>query len=127
MLQIVWLGALVVLVLLLVFVVRQARLVGRSAVANHSRKTGRLLAVVCIGMAVGVGAYFGEAKKRTGGKEAFLAAEAQRFDRYISKPHNLVPEVLTGLVFACAGVGAYELLAWVFYLVIRPAKKEGAA
>jgi hypothetical protein len=127
MLQVVWLGALVVLVLLLVFVVRQARLVGRSAIANHSRRTGRLVAVVCIGMALGVGAYFTDARKRTGGKEVFMEAQAHRFDRFISKPHDLVPEVLTGVVFAGTAVGAYELIAWVFYRMIKPAKKEGAA
>jgi hypothetical protein len=38
-----------------------------------------------------------------------------------------VPEVLGGVVFAGAAVGAYELIAWVFYLMIKPAKKEGAA
>ena len=125
MLQVVWYGALVVLVFLVVFVVRQARLVGRSAIANHSRRTGRLVAVVCIGMALGAGVYFTEAKRRTDGREAFLEAEADRFDRFISKPHHLVPEVLSGVLFAGAAVGAYELTAWLFYLMIKPVKKEG--
>lgn len=127
MLQVVWFGGLVVLVLLVVFVVRQARLVGRSVIANQSRRAGRLVAVFCIGMTLGVGAYFTEERKRTGGKEIFLDAQAKRFDRFISKPHHLVPEVLTGVLFAGASVGAYELIAWAFYLMIKPAKKEGAA
>jgi hypothetical protein len=127
MLQVVWLGALVVLVLLVVFVGRQARLVARSAIATHPRRTGRLVAVACIGMALGVGAYFTDARKRTGGKEAFMEAQAHRFDRFVSKPHDLVPEVLSGTVFAGSAVGAYELIAWALYLVIKPAKKEGAA
>ena len=122
MLQLVLLAVLVVLV---AFVVRQARLVGRTAIATHSRRTARLIAIVCIGMAMGVGAYFSEARKRVAGREAFLAAQAQRFDRYVSKRHELVPEVFTGVVLAGTAVGAYELVAWVFYLVIRPAKKEG--
>ena len=123
MLQVVWFVALVLLVLLVVFVVRQARVVGRT----HSRRTGRLVAAVCIGIALGIGAHFTEARKRTDGKEVFLEAQAHRFDRFISKPHDLVPEVLGGVVFVAGAVGAYELIAWAFYLVIKPAKKQGAA
>ena len=124
MLQLVLLGVLVVLV---VFVVRQIQLVGRSVVANHARRTGRLVAVCLLGTVCGIAFYVDHARGRADGRAAFLEMQTRRFDGFISKPHDLVPEVLTGIVLCGAAVGAYELVAWVVYLMLRPAKKEGAA
>ena len=117
---------LAVLLALVVFVARQVQLVGRTVVANHARRTGRLIAVCVLGAVLGVAFYVDHARGRAGGREAFLETQTRRFDGFISRPHDLVPEVLTGIVLCGVAVGAYELVAWVVYLMMKPAKKNGS-
>src|ERR1700687_2807344 len=107
MLQIV---LLVLLSFLVVFVSRQIWLIGRGGIDIRSRRTGRLLAAVLLGSAFGVAAHLDYASKRSSGRQVFLERQAQRFDRYISKPHTF--DVIGGILFIGAAVGAYELIAW---------------
>ena len=122
MLQLLLLG---VLGLLVVFVIRQIRVLGRGGIDVRTRRTGRLCALVLIGVLLGVGVHSTEARRREGGREAFLAEQARRFDSFVSRPHGLVPMIVTSVLLTGAAAGVYELLAWVMYLAIRPAKKEG--
>lgn len=111
-----------VLGLLVIFVARQARLVVRADADSYSRRAGRLAAAVLLGIALGLGLHSDTAAKRAGGREAFLRSQAVRFDRFIDKPHSLVPAFIAGALVGVAAAGVYELMAWGFYRVIRPTK-----
>jgi hypothetical protein len=115
-----------VLSLLVVFVARQALMVVRADPDIYSRRAGRLAAAVLLGIALGLGMHSDTAARRAGGREAFLQSQAARFDRFIDKPHSLVPAFIAGALVGIAAAGVYELMAWGFYRVVRPAKKEGA-
>ena len=117
----------VVLGALVVFVVRETRLLVRGGVDIRSRRTGRVLSVALLGSVLGVGVRLDYQRMRTGGREAFLAWQAHRFDAFISRQHSLPGDVLFAVVFVGVIVGAYEFVAWLFSLVLRPAKKNGAA
>ena len=111
----------------MIFVARQARLIVQADADLHSQRAGRLAAAALLGIALGFGLHYDYVIKRAGGREAFLQSQASRFDRYIAKPHSLVPPVMGGVLIAITAAGAYELIAWGIHLVIRPRKKEGGA
>jgi hypothetical protein len=123
MLQLLLLG---VLGLLVIFVIRQVQVLGRGGIDIRTRRTGRLCALVLVGVLLGVGVHSDYARKREGGRETFLAGQAHRFDNFISKPHGLVPMIVTSVLLTGAAVGAYELIAWALYLAIKPARKKSA-
>jgi hypothetical protein len=113
-----------VLGLLVVFVARQARLVVRADPDNYSRRAGRLAAAVLLGIALGLGLHADTAAKRAAGREAFLQSQAARFDRFIDRPHSLVPAFIAGALVGVTAAGVYELVAWCMYRMIRPANKS---
>ena len=108
--------------LLVIFVARQARMLVRADPDNYSRRAGRVAAAVLLGIGLGFGLHSDTAAKRAGGREAFLRSQAARFDRFIDRPHSLVPAFIGGALIGVAAAGVYELTAWGFYRVIRPAK-----
>ncbi len=116
-----------VLGLLVIFVARQARMLVRADVDNYSRRAGRVAAAVLLGTALGLAMHYDSAAKRAAGREAFLRAQAARFDRFIDKPHSLVPAFVAGALVGVTAAGVYELMAWCVYRVVRPTKKESAA
>ena len=61
------------------------------------------------------------------GKVAYETAQAQRFDKFYAKPRDPTAPVplLSALVMAGLFLGAYELLAFGIYQVIKP--KPGAS
>ena len=113
-----------VLGLLVVFVARQARLVVRADPDNYSRRAGRLAAAVLLGVGLGLGMHADTDAKRAGGREAFLQSQAARFDRFIGKPHSLVPAFIAGALVGVTAAGVYELVSWCLYRVIRPTNKS---
>lgn len=115
-----------VLGLLVIFVARQLRLLARADVGSYSRRVGRLAAMVLLGAALGLGLHYEHAGQRAAGSEAFLRAQASRFERLYSKPDSLVVSFIGGVLLAGIAAGAYELIAWGVYLVIRPRRKSGA-
>jgi hypothetical protein len=90
-LSLVFLLLLGVLAFLVIVVARQVRLIVQADVDLHSQRAGRLVAAVLLGIVVGLGLHYDYVIKRAGGREAFLRSQGSRFDRFIAKPHSLVP------------------------------------
>ena len=111
-----------VLGFLVIFVARQARMLVRADVDTYSRRAGRLAAAVLLGTALGLVMHYDSAAERASGRETFLKSQAARFDRYIDKPHSLVPAFIAGALIGVTAAGVYELMAWCVYRVVRPAK-----
>ena len=122
---------LVLLVCAVVFVINQARVVAQKRSAQRSEGiprpvSGRLIAVLLLGIALGVGVHSDYAAERLKGKDGFLRAQAQRYDSFISKEHSLVMSLFLGVATVTAAVGIYELIAWGVGALTRQ-KKHGAA
>lgn len=111
-----------VLGLLVIFVARQARMLVRADPDSYSRRAGRLAAAILLGVALALAMYADSAAKRARGREAFLQSQADRFDRFIDRPHSLVPAFIAGALIGGTAAGLYELMAWGIYRVVRPAK-----
>jgi hypothetical protein len=71
----------------------------------------RIITIVLFGVLFGSYIHRDYANWNLRGREAFLAHESQRFDRFIAKPHPRVFTVI-GATITVAGIfGIYELIA----------------
>ncbi len=127
MLQVLWVVLLIVLGALVVFVIRQARVVTSGWGGVHARRSARVLTAILLGSVVGLGMHLITVREREGGRQAFLDSQSRRFDSFISKQHSVVPGVLAGVLVVGATATAYEFVAWAISLAIGSAKKKGAA
>jgi len=118
---------LVILGGLIVFVVMQAGVVARAGTTLRSSAVGRGLAVLIIGIVLGVAVNRIYSRERSGGKELYLKKEAARFDKYVDKPHPVVPDAVVGLLVVGGSVGAYELVVLGISSLFPGPKRQGAA
>jgi hypothetical protein len=73
----------------------------------------RVTSAVLLGVAGGIAHHFYELKEFGIGREAFLAAQAVRYDRVEGLHHPLAAAVVAFVLIAGAVVGSYELLTFV--------------
>lgn len=85
--------------------------------------TARVVATLFIGVIVGVYLHFREMRILAQGKDAFLAAQARRFDGILSY-HSSITMVIAGIILAALAVGLYELIATGFTRLIPPTEIE---
>jgi hypothetical protein len=74
-------------------------------------RTGRVLAVLFLGVLFGVYKHFMQVRWATLGREAFLADQSRQFDKGMMPPHGELVTMVAGVILAAVAVGLYELLA----------------
>ena len=85
--------------------------------------TGRVLAVLFIGIIGGIYLHFLRSRWIAEGRVEFLADQGKRFDSIVT--HNSTPIMLVvGVILAALGYGVYELIAAGFTRIIPPAEIE---
>src|SRR5580698_1695364 len=72
--------------------------------------TGRVLAALFIGVVYGSYLHFDQTRWLGRGREAFLAAQSYRFDRF-TLYHSAANTLIAGVILAAVAVGLYELIA----------------
>jgi hypothetical protein len=72
---------------------------------------GRVAAAALIGLALGFYVHHDFVAWSQRGREAFMAYEGQRFDRFFIQPRSIVATMIVSVVVASAFIGLYELLA----------------
>jgi hypothetical protein len=101
-----------------------------AAIAAYHREimktsgTGRVLAVLFIGIIGGIYLHFRQSRWIAEGRVAFLADQGKRFDSIMT--HNAATPIMlvVGVILAALGYGVYELVAAGFTRVIPPAEIE---
>ncbi len=79
---------------------------------------GRFIAAVLIGMLFGSYIHHDYVKWSQRGREAFIAYQTHRFDRFMLSPHPAIATVFTFTFLMVIFLGIYELLAAVLLRMI---------
>ena len=82
--------------------------------------TGRFIAAVLIGILSGYYLNFDYVRWSQRGREAFLAYESHRFDRFMLSPRPAIVTVFVVSFVAVVFFGLYELLAAVLLKMFDP-------
>ena len=85
--------------------------------------TGRVLAVLFLGVLRGVYSHFMEIRWLGRGREAFLADQGARFDKFAAF-HSAPSMLVAGVILAAIAVGVYELVAAGITKVVPPSTVE---
>jgi hypothetical protein len=76
--------------------------------------TGRVLAVLFLGVLFGVYKHAMQVRWAMRGREAFLADQSQQFDKGMMPPHGQLVSMVAGVILAAVAFGLYELIAaWI--------------
>ena len=92
------------------------------------RITSRISAAIILGVTLSFAVHHMEVKRGEMGKSAFETSQSERFDKFYAKPHDLTAPapLFAGLFVAGVFLGAYELLAFGIYAVIKPKASAGS-
>jgi hypothetical protein len=85
--------------------------------------TGRVLATLFMGVLVGIYLHYRQIHDLGLGRDAYLAAQAHRFDR-IMQYHSAFTTIIAGVILAVIGVAVYELIAAGFSKMAGPSTAE---
>ena len=85
--------------------------------------TGRVLAALFLGMMFGSYIHFTQMKSIGRGRELFLAAQNQWFDRVVQH-HSALSMLAAGMILAAIAVAMYELIAAAITRVLPPGMAE---
>ena len=86
-------------------------------------KTGRMLAVLFLGMIFGIYRHFDQMRWLGRGREAYLLEQSHRFDRMVQY-HTAPSMLIAGLIIAGVVFGLYELIAAGITRVLPPSTEE---
>jgi len=86
----------------------------------------RIISALVIGAAFGAVVHFHQLSQLRAGRDAFLAAEALRFD-HIDAKHSLGPLIFVAVLAAVAVFGVYELISWVVTKMLQRVVEERSA
>lgn len=86
-------------------------------------KTARVLAILFLGIIVGTYIHFTELRWIQQGREAFLAAQTHRFERF-SAYHSAPAMLVAGIILVAVGAGLYELIASGITSVLPPSTAD---
>jgi hypothetical protein len=86
-------------------------------------KTGRVLAVVFLGLMFGLYRHFEQMKWLGQGRAAFLTDQSQKFDKFIQY-HSMGTMLIACLILAAIVFGLYELLAAGITKILPPSTVE---
>ena len=73
---------------------------------------GKLFSTALLGLVLGSAVHHDQMEREQMGREAFLAKQATRFDKYHAKPHSIALDLVGTVFIGAAVVGVYELLAF---------------
>ena len=62
------------------------------------------------------------------GKDAFLAKQAARYDKYFAHPEPIIINIITSLILFCILFAIYEAMGFVIFKIlekINPSEREG--
>ncbi|HXE07946.1 MAG TPA: hypothetical protein VN612_08625 [Acidobacteriaceae bacterium] len=85
--------------------------------------TGRVLAILFIGVIGGIYLHFRQMRWLGRGRDAYLAAESQWFDN-VSRYHSSMTMIIAGIILAVLAYGVYEIIAAGFTRLIPPSEVE---
>ncbi len=88
-----------------------------------SSGAGRVLATLFLGVLLGVFLHFRQMRWLGLGREAFLADQGHRFDKFAAY-HSAAAMLVAGIIFAAVAVGLYELIAAGITKVVPPSTVE---
>jgi len=88
-----------------------------------SSGTGRVLAVLFLGVLWGVYLHFRQMRWLGLGREAFLADQGHRFDKFASY-HSAPAMLAAGIILVAVAAGLYELIAAGITKVVPPSTVE---
>ncbi|HEY4211647.1 MAG TPA: hypothetical protein VGM84_09225 [Steroidobacteraceae bacterium] len=84
---------------------------------------GRVLAVIFLGILRGLYSHFTQMRWLGRGRDAFLADQGARFDKFAAY-HSTPAMVVAGLILAALAVGLYEIVAAGFTKLVPPNQVE---
>jgi hypothetical protein len=85
--------------------------------------TGRVLAILFLGVLRGVYTHFNQMRWLGRGREAYLADQAQRFDKFAAY-HSAPVMLVAGVILAAGTFGLYELIAAGITRIVPPSTAE---
>jgi hypothetical protein len=91
----------------------------RAGETMKTSGTGRVLAVLFLGVLRGVYSHFMEMRWLGRGREAFLADQGARFDKFVAL-HSAPSMVVAGVILVAVAAGLYELVAAGITKIVPP-------
>src|ERR1035441_9334288 len=88
-----------------------------------SSGTGKVLAVLFLGVLRGVYSHFNQMQWLGRGRDAYLADQGRRFDNFAAV-HSAPAMFIAGIILVAISVGLYELIAAGFTKIIPPSTAE---
>jgi hypothetical protein len=92
-----------------------------------ARGKSKVIATLLLGIATGVWIHGVGERRARAGRDAFMAEQANRWNRVYARPQSLAPSVIAGVGLCIIGVGLYEALAVGAYLVVRTISPDDPA
>ena len=86
-------------------------------------KTGRVLAVVFLGLMFGLYRHFDQMKWLGRGRDAFLTEQSHRFDKFVQY-HSTATMLVACVILAAIVFGLYELIAAGITKALPPSTVE---
>ena len=84
-----------------------------------SRIIGKAVAVVVLTVLLSLVMHYYQTSRGQKGREAFLAREAERFDKHYAKPDPFTVNLIGCLLVAVPILGLYEGMAWIISKAFR--------
>jgi hypothetical protein len=88
-----------------------------------SSGTGRVLAILFLGIMRGLYSHFSQMRWLGRGREAFLADQGSRFDKFAAY-HPTGTMLIAGIILVAVAAGLYELVAAGITKVVPPSTVE---
>jgi hypothetical protein len=84
-----------------------------------NRTLSKIISAGILAVIAGFVSHIAHVKGGQMGREAFLAKEAARYDRYFANPPSIVIEVIVCLILIGICLVAYELIAFVVLKILE--------
>jgi hypothetical protein len=89
-----------------------------------SRIIGKAVSVVVVGMLLALSLHRYHTSRGQMGREAFLAKQAERFDKHMAKPDPFISNVIGVMLLAVPLLGVYEGIGWAVSRTLKRMDEE---
>jgi hypothetical protein len=89
-----------------------------------SRIIGKIVSLVLLSMLIAWASHHRESNNGQMGREAYLAKQAERFDRHYAKPDSFFALAIGCLILAVPTFGLYEGMAWMISRAFKGVDEE---
>jgi hypothetical protein len=86
----------------------------------------KIITALLIGILLGGAVHHDHVKRGQLGREAYLAKQAVRFDKFFAEPPSVALEMFVGVILAGFAFGAYELVAFGLSKVLKKTDDDAA-